>query len=222
MSAVQLKSGVRLEADLVILGMGVELNTKLAVEAGLPLGPSGGIQVNDCQQTADPEIYAAGDAVEYVFGPTRQALPVPLAGPANRSGRIAGEHAVTGASTVPMAPVLGTSIVRVFGKTLAMTGLSAQQAAQVGQPAASVVISANHHAGYYPGAEPMFLKLVYEPETGRLLGAQAVGNSGIDKRIDVLACALRWRGTVRELAGVDLAYAPPFGAARDPVHLAEL
>jgi rhodanese-related sulfurtransferase len=218
---VELTSGKRLEADIVILGIGVKPNTQLAVEAGLEIGPSGGIAANRQAQSSDPDIYAVGDAAEYVFLPTGTSHRIPLAGPANRAGRVAGEHAATGAVAHPTAPVLGTSIVRVFRKVAAMTGLTEKMAARIGRPAASVVIAANDHAAYYPGASEMVLKLVYEPGTGKVLGAQAVGGAdGVDKRMDVVATAMHFGGSVRDLAGLDLAYAPPFGAAKDPVHVA--
>lgn len=218
-SAVELDDGTSIDTDLVILGIGVRPNTKLAREAGLDIGASGGIATNDYLQTSDPDIYAVGDAAEYPYAPTGGRQRIALAGPANRAGRLAGEHAVTGAGAA-MTPVMGTSIVRVFDTTAAMTGLTTSLAGRVGQSARSVTVVAKHHAGYYPGAEPLTLKLVYEPESGRVLGAQAIGGRGIDKRIDVIATAMRFGATAADLAGLDLAYAPPFGAAKDPVHLA--
>lgn len=218
---VELTSGRRIPADLVVLGIGVKPNTQLAIDAGLKIGATGGIESNANAQSSDPDIYAVGDAAEYLFQPTGQPQRVPLAGPANRAGRVAGEHAATGAARLGMSPVLGTSIVRVFGKVAAMTGMTEKLARRLGQPAASVLIAANDHASYYPGAEQMVLKLVYEPKTGKVLGAQAVGGAeGVDKRMDVIATVLHFGGTVRDLASLDLAYAPPFGAAKDPVHVA--
>jgi len=218
-TGIELQSGQAVQADLVILGLGVRPNVALAQQAGLTIGTGGGIATNESLQTNDPDIYAVGDACEYVFGPTGQAQRVALAGPANRAGRLAGQHAATGQSQ-PMAPVFGTSIVRVFDRTAGMTGLSAAQAARQGIPASSVTVVANQHAGYFPGAVPLTLKLTFEPATGRVLGAQAVGADGVDKRIDVVATAMAFRATVRDLAGLDLAYAPPFGSAKDPIHLA--
>jgi NADPH-dependent 2,4-dienoyl-CoA reductase/sulfur reductase-like enzyme/rhodanese-related sulfurtransferase len=217
---VTLKSGRRLDVDVVVLGIGVKPNSKLAADAGLELGEGGGICTNDFAQTSDPDIYAAGDAAEYHYGPLGKRARVPLAGPANRAGRMAGEHAARGASRVALAPVQGTSIVRVFGKVAAMTGLTQKMARRSGRATESVVIVANDHASYYPGAEQMVLKLVFELATGKVLGAQAVGGDGIDKRMDVIATVIHFGGTVRDLAGLDLAYAPPFGAAKDPVHVA--
>lgn len=218
-ATVRLDNGDELPADLVLLGLGVRPNTKLAQDAGLVLGSQGGIAVNEHLQTSDPAIYAVGDAAEYTFGPTNQPMRVPLAGPANRAGRLAGEHAATGRSA-PMAPVMGTAIVRVFEQTAASTGLSLKLARRLNVEVTSVTITAKHHADYFPGAESMTLKLVYAPDDGRILGAQAVGKAGVDKRIDVIATAMRFGGTVRDLAGVDLAYAPPYGSAKDPVHMA--
>ncbi|MCL4204766.1 MAG: FAD-dependent oxidoreductase [Pirellulaceae bacterium] len=216
---VELQSGTRIEADLVILGLGVRPQVQLAEAAGLKIGGSGGIATNAWMQTSDPDIYAVGDAAEYLYGPTGGQQRIALAGPANRAGRLAGEHAATGESA-PMAPVFGTSIVRAFGMSAGMTGLSDSLARRCGIGASSVTIVANHHAGYYPGAAPLTLKLTFDPESGRVLGAQAVGRDGVDKRLDVIATAMAFQGTVRDLAGLDLAYAPPFGSAKDPVHQA--
>ncbi len=216
---VELQSGTRIDADLVILGVGVRPEVQLAVDAGLKIGDSGGIATNGWMQTSDPDIYAVGDAAEYPYGPTGDQQRVALAGPANRAGRLAGEHAATGESA-PMSPVFGTSVVRVFGITAGMTGFSAAMAVRSGRPSASVTIVANQHAGYYPGATPLTLKLTYDADSGQVLGAQAVGRDGVDKRLDVIATAMVFHGTVRDLAGLDLAYAPPFGAAKDPIHQA--
>lgn len=216
-TGVELASGKVIPAELVILGIGVRPNTKLAQDAGLEIGQGGGVATNRYMQTSDPDIYAVGDAAEYVYGPTGTAMRIALAGPANRSGRLAGEHAATGNSS-EMADVFGTSIVRVFGKTAAMTGLTESLASRLKVEVQSVTVLANNHAGYYPGAEQLTLKLIYGDD-GRVLGAQAVGGEGVDKRIDVIATAMAMKATVRDLAGLDLAYAPPFGAAKDPVHM---
>jgi len=218
-AAVELQSGRVVPGELVLLGIGVRPSNELARDAGLDLGDGGGVRTNDFMQTSDPDVYAVGDVAEYVYGPTGQPLRVALAGPANRAGRVAGEHAVTGRSAA-MAPVFGTSIVRVFGKTAGLTGLSSGLAARLGIPVAAVTTLSNHHAGYYPGAKPLTLKLLYHPEDGRVLGLQAVGDEGVDKRLDVAATLMALRGSVRDLAGVDLAYAPPFGSAKDPIHMA--
>ncbi|WP_169977998.1 FAD-dependent oxidoreductase [Tautonia rosea] len=216
---IRLKSGTELEAGVVILGIGVRPLLDLARGAGIEIGPGGGIGTDEFMRTNDPSIYAVGDAAEYRYGPTASQMRIALAGPANRSGRIAGEHAASGKSR-PMADVFGTAIVRVFDRVAAMTGLTMTLARRLDRPARSVVVVANNHAGYYPGAEPITLKLVYDPETGRVLGAQGMGGEGVDKRIDVIATAMHFGGTVADLAGLDLAYAPPFGAAKDPVHMA--
>lgn len=216
---VRLSNGQMIETDLVILGIGVRPNSRLASDAGLDTGPTGGIRTDEHMRTSDPDIYAVGDAAEYVYGPTGQPMRVPLAGPANRAGRLAGQHAATGGAPA-MAPVMGTAIVRVFDTAAGMTGLTVKHAERLGIEHRSVTIVANSHAGYYPGAKPITLKLVYGPDTGEVLGAQATGEDGVDKRIDVIASAMAFRGTVRDLAGLDLAYAPPFGSAKDPVHMA--
>ncbi|MCE9636350.1 MAG: FAD-dependent oxidoreductase [Planctomycetes bacterium] len=218
-AAVVLTDGTRVPADLVLLGLGVRPNVKLAQDAGLALGTSGGIATDAHMRTNDTDIYAVGDAAEYAYGPTGGRMRVPLAGPANRTGRLAGEHAATGGAAVAPA-AWGTSIVRVFGKTAGITGMSRRAALKAGLDARAVHITANHHAGYFPGAEPMVLKLVYEAATGRVLGAQAVGGAGVDKRLDIIATLLHFHGTVHDLSQLDLAYAPPFGSAKDPVHMA--
>lgn len=216
-TGVELASGVVIDADIVILGIGVRPNTSLANAAGLEIGSGGGIATNAFMQTNDRDIYAVGDAAEYTFGPTDQPMRIPLAGPANRAGRLAGGHAASGEAQ-PMQPVFGTSIVRVFGIAAGMTGLTSKLADRLGIDARSVTIVANQHAGYYPGASPLTLKLLYAPETGKVLGAQAVGRDGVDKRLDVIATAMAMNATVYDLAGLDLAYAPPFGSAKDPIH----
>ena len=218
-TGVELCSGKSLEADLIILGLGVRPNSGLASESGLNVCGTGGIQVNEFLQTNDADIYAVGDVSEYVFAPTGQTMRVPLAGPANRAGRLAGEHAATGTSQ-PMAAVMGTAIVRVFEQTAAMTGLSLKAAKSCGIDAKCVTIVAGQHAGYFPGATAVTLKLIFAADTGLVLGAQAVGKDGVDKRIDVIATAMNFKATVRDLGNLDLCYAPPFGSAKDPVHQA--
>ncbi|MCA9074170.1 MAG: FAD-dependent oxidoreductase [Planctomycetaceae bacterium] len=218
-TGIELASGRKLTGGLVIMGLGVRPNTQLAQQAGLEIGETGGVLTNEFRQTNDPDIYAVGDVSEYTYGPTGKSMRVALAGPANRAGRLAGQHAATGSSD-PMADVYGTAIVRVFEQTAAMTGLSEKLAARSGVEATSVTIVAGQHAGYFPGATPITLKLVYDPKDGRVLGAQAVGKDGIDKRIDVIATSMSFKATVRDLAGLDLCYAPPFGSAKDPIHQA--
>ena len=218
-TGVVLADRTRLPADLVLLGVGVRPNVQLATDAGLALGASGGIATDDHMRTSDPDIYAVGDAAESVFGVTGASMRIPLAGPANRAGRLVGEHAATGASR-PAPAALGTSVVRVFGCAAGITGLSLRAARGAGYDARAVHIVAFHHASYYPGAESIALKLVYEDGTGRVLGLQAVGGAGVDKRLDVVATLIHFRGTVHDLADLDLAYAPPFGSAKDPLHMA--
>ena len=218
-TGVVLENGTTVDADMVILGLGVRPYNQLAVGAGLGVGPTGGIQTDEFQRTSDADIYAVGDAAEYLVGTTGQRGRIPLAGIANRTGRLVGEHAATGKSTKAPA-AWGTAVIKVFGLGAGIAGDSLKSALKRGLQARAVHITANHHAGYYPGAKSMTLKLVYEAGTGRILGAQAVGAAGIDKRLDVVASFLHFGGTVRDLAQVDLAYAPPFGSAKDPLHMA--
>jgi len=217
--AVQLADGREVATDLVLVSIGVRPNISLAEEAGLAIGASGAIAVNPQMLTSDPDIYAVGDAAEVVFAVSGEPGRFPLAGPANRNGRNAGGHAASGRS-FSAAPVAGTSILGVFGIAAGMTGLSVKVANRYGIPADVAYAIRGHHAGYYPGAKEIILKLIYDPETGRVLGGQAVGKAGIDKRIDVIATAIHFRGTVDDLGGLDLAYAPQFGAAKDPIHIA--
>ena len=216
---VQLKSGRRLPAQLVILGVGVRPENKLAVEAGLAVGPRGGIRVNDHLQTTDPDIYAVGDAIEVKDFVTGEPTQVPLAGPANRQGRIAANH-IFGRQGDRYRGTQGTAIVGVFDKAAAITGASEKALRRAGRAYRKVYVHPSHHAGYYPGAEAMTLKLLFEPETGRVLGAQAVGGAGVDKRIDVLAVAIQAGMTVFDLEEAELAYAPQFGSAKDPINMA--
>jgi NADPH-dependent 2,4-dienoyl-CoA reductase/sulfur reductase-like enzyme/rhodanese-related sulfurtransferase len=218
-SGVRLDNGAVIPADLVILGLGVRPSNRLAVEAGLDIGATGGVRTDDRQRTSDPDIYAVGDVAEYAHGPTGGRARIPLAGIANRTGRLAGEHAATGQSA-PAPAAWGTAILKVFGLAAGLTGDSVKSAKARGLDARAVHVTANHHAGYYPGAKPLTLKLVYEAGTGRVLGAQAFGGAGVDKRLDIVASLLHFRGTAADLAQVDLAYAPPFGAAKDAVHMA--
>lgn len=214
---VALSDGTTLSADLVLVNVGVRPATRLAVDAGLQVGPTGAIRVDADQRTSDPHIWAVGDAVEVVHAITGAVEPVPLAGPANRQGRRAADS-MLGRRTTPQAPVLGTAIVRVFGLTAAVTGASQRTLARAGIPHEVVRIHPGHHAGYFPGAEQIHLVASFAPD-GRLLGAQAVGRAGVDKRIDVLATALRADMTADDLAELELAYAPPYGSAKDPVNM---
>ena len=214
----ELQSGRRLPMDLAILSIGVRPELKLAHEARLHVGDAGGIVVNDRQQTSDPNIYAAGDAVEVRHLVTGKPTRMPLAGPANKQGRVAGANAAGGDLYFPGA--LGTAIVETMGITAAKTGLAAKEAKTHGY---NYFVSVTHpldHAGYYPGAEPLHIKLTVEEKTGRLLGAQIVGEQGVDKRIDVLATAITVGMCVQDLENLDLAYAPQFNSAKGPVIMA--
>ncbi|MCI0457769.1 MAG: FAD-dependent oxidoreductase [Gemmataceae bacterium] len=215
---VRLKSGQRLPAQLVILGVGVRPENRLAVDAGLEVGPRGGIRVNEHLQTSDPDIYAVGDAIEVKDFVTGEPAQVPLAGPANRQGRLAADHIFGRA--VRYRGTQGTAIVRVFDRTAALTGASEKVLKRASRPYRKVYVHPTHHAGYYPGAETMTLKLLFDPHTGRVLGAQAVGGAGVDKRIDVLAVAIQAGMTVFDLEEMELAYSPQYGSAKDPVNMA--
>lgn len=217
-SVVVLRSGRRLPADIVILALGVRPETRLAREAGLKLGGCGGIQVDETLRTSDPHIWAVGDAIEVRHLVTGRPVLLPLAGPANRQGRIAAANMLGGDERYPGS--LGTGIVRVFGLAAAGTGANEKMLQAAGMPYEAVHLHPPSHAGYYPGATPLSLKVLFDPQSGRLLGVQAVGKEGVDKRIDVFATALKAGLTVDELAELELAYAPPFGSAKDPVNLA--
>jgi NADPH-dependent 2,4-dienoyl-CoA reductase/sulfur reductase-like enzyme/rhodanese-related sulfurtransferase len=213
------ESGARLAADLVILAIGVRPETQLARDAGLAIGPRGGIVVDDEMRTADPAIWAVGDAVEVRDVLTGQDTIVPLAGPANRQGRVAAES-ICGRPR-RFRGVQATAVVGVSGLTAASTGASEKglrRARVTGFE--KVYLHPGHHAGYYPGAKPIQLKLLFEVPSGRVLGAQAVGLEGVEKRIDVIAMAIQMGATVRDLAEAELCYAPQFGGAKDPVNLA--
>jgi NADPH-dependent 2,4-dienoyl-CoA reductase/sulfur reductase-like enzyme/rhodanese-related sulfurtransferase len=220
-NAVETEQGKRIETDLVLLSIGVRPNTGLAREAGLDIGPSGAIAVDAYQRTSDQDIYAVGDASQVTHGVTGKPTRIPLAGPANRQGRLAGEHAATGHSE-PADKPLGTAIVQVFNLSIGMTGLSERAARAEGLDVDTVYTFPKHHAGYYPGAQTLQMKLVYERGSGRVLGAQVAGREGVDKRIDVVATLLHFQGTIGDLAALDLSYAPQFGSAKDPVHLAAM
>lgn len=215
--AVRLKSGERLPVQLVLLGIGVRPENKLAVDAGVEVGPRGGIRVNEFLQTSDPNIYAVGDAIEVKDFISGDPTQVPLAGPANRQGRIAADNVF--GQPMKYRGTQGTAIVGVFDRTAAMTGASEKALRRANRPFLKVYVHPAHHAGYYPGAEQMTLKILFQPETGKLLGAQAVGGAGVDKRIDVLAVAIQAGMTVFDLEEMELAYAPQFGSAKDPINM---
>ena len=216
--AVCLNSGTRLPAQLVIFGVGVRPENKLAIDAGLEVGPRGGIRVNDHLQTSDPNIFAVGDAIEVKDFISGDPTQVPLAGPANRQGRIAADN-VFGRS-VTYRGTQGTAILGFFNRTAAMTGASEKALRRANRPFRKVYIHPAHHAGYYPGAEAMTLKILFDSTTGQLLGAQGVGGAGVDKRIDVLAVAIQAGMTVFDLEEMELAYAPQYGSAKDPINMA--
>ena len=214
---VTLSDGATLTADLVIVNVGVRPASALAREAGLELGPTGAIRVDADQHTSDPHIWAVGDAVEVTQAITGARIPVPLAGPANRQGRRAADS-MCGRRTTPQAAVLGTAIVRVFGLTAATTGANQATLRRAGIEHEVVHIHPGHHAGYFPGSEQVHLVASFAPD-GTLLGAQGVGRAGVDKRIDILAVAIRAGMSADDLAELELAYAPPYGSAKDPVNM---
>ncbi len=215
---VQLSSGEPVACGLVILAIGVRPDVSLAREAGLAIGQRGGIAVDDRMRTSDPDIFAVGDAVEVTDFIGGFASLIPLAGPANRQGRIAADNAL-GRDSV-YRKTQGTAICKVFDLAVGMTGLSEKGLQRAGIACEKVYVHPASHAGYYPGAAPMSLKLLFDPTSGKILGAQAVGTDGVDKRIDVLAVALRAGMTVYDLEHLELCYAPPYGSAKDPVNYA--
>jgi NADPH-dependent 2,4-dienoyl-CoA reductase/sulfur reductase-like enzyme/rhodanese-related sulfurtransferase len=213
------ESGATLPADLVILAIGVRPETELAKAAGLPIGARGGIVVDEQMRTSDPHIWAVGDVVEVPDVLTGQDTVLPLAGPANRQGRVAAES-IAGRAT-HFRGIQATAVVGVLGLTVASTGASEKGLRRAGVTSfENVYLHPGHHAGYYPGACPIHLKLLFSVPDGRILGAQAIGLEGVEKRIDVIATAIQFRGTVHDLAEAELCYAPQFGAAKDPVNLA--
>lgn len=215
---VLLQNEAPLTADMVVLAIGVTPDSRLAAEAGLELGLRGSIAVNDRMQTSDPDIYAVGDAVQVRHAVTGQPALIALAGPANKQGRIAADNISGGDSRYRGSQ--GSSVLKVFGLTAACTGLSETAARRAGLDADAVILSPMDHAGYYPGGTVLTMKVVFERGTGRLLGAQVLGRAGADKRIDVLATALHAGMTGPGLTELDLAYAPPYASAKDPVNMA--
>lgn len=220
-TVVFLASGKRLQADIVVLAIGVRPETTLARAAGLALGHTGGIKVNDHLQTSDPDIYAVGDAVEVTQTISGQPALIALAGPANRQGRMAADNmlAASGTPLQRYKGTLGTAILKAFDLAAACTGLNEAQLRANGLPYRATITHSGSHASYYPGAKQLSLKLLYSPE-GRIYGAQAVGADGADKRVDVIATAIHAGLTVQDLCELELAYAPPFGSAKDPVNIA--
>ena len=215
---VILQDGKELEADLVIASLGVRPNKDLAEKAGLETGKTGAIKVNNKMETSDPDIFAAGDAVESTNLVTGKKGWFALAGPANKQGRVAGANSA--GEKLTFKGVVGTGICRFNKLVAAKTGLSEREAKENGYTYCIATIHSKSHAEYYPGAEILHIKIVFDRNTRKLLGAQVVGNDGVDKRIDVFATSLYFGATVDDLAYLDLAYAPPFGAAKDPVNMA--
>lgn len=216
---VHLRSGKQIATDMVLLSIGVRPETKLAKDAGLAIGERGGITVNDYMQTSDANIYALGDAVEVRHLVTGQPALIPLAGPANKQGRIVADNIVFG-NKEKYPGSIGTSIAKVFDLTVAAAGANAKLLQQNNIPYISSYTHGASHAGYYPGAVPLSIKILFAPENGKLLGAQIVGFNGVDKRIEMLAQVIQRGGTVHDLAELEHAYAPPYSSAKDPVNMA--
>ncbi|MFS2820711.1 FAD-dependent oxidoreductase [Parabacteroides merdae] len=216
---VHLRSGKQIATDMVLLSIGVRPETKLAKDAGLAIGERGGITVNDYMQTSDADIYALGDAVEVRHLVTGQPALIPLAGPANKQGRIVADNIVFG-NKEKYPGSIGTSIAKVFDLTVAAAGANAKLLQRNNIPYISSYTHGASHAGYYPGAVPLSIKILFAPENGKLLGAQIVGFNGVDKRIEMLAQVIQRGGTVHDLTELEHAYAPPYSSAKDPVNMA--
>lgn len=215
---VRLQSGTTIETDMIVLAIGVKPENELAKQAGLTIGERGGIQVNEYLQTSDPSIYAIGDAIEVIDYISGKPTHIPLAWPANRQGRIVADHIY--GRNVRYNGTLGTAIAKVFDMTVAATGNNEKTLQRLGIAYEVLHIHPNSHASYYPGAFPIALKLLFDRKTGRIFGAQAVGYDGVDKRIDVIATAIKGGMTVFDLPDLELAYAPPYSSAKDPVNMA--
>ncbi len=216
--AVTTATGDTVHGDLVILAIGIRPETALAQSAGLALGARKGIKVDAHQRTSDPHIWAVGDAVEVEDAVTGEWTLLPLAGPANRQGRIAADAIFGRTST--FRGVQGTAVCGIFGLTLAATGANEKTLQRVGLPYEKIYLHPDNHVGYYPDARPIDIKLLFSPTDGRILGAQAVGEDGAERRIDVIAMAMHLGGTVYDLEDAELCYAPQYGAAKDPVNMA--
>lgn len=214
---VILADGTEVEAQIVIAAIGVKPDTTLAKAAGVAIGTRGGIAVNNFNQTSNLDIYAIGDAAEKSDELTGESTLIPLANIANRHGRITADH-IAGKNVREVAS-MGTAIVKIFDLAVATTGWSAKRLAAANRPFKEIHTHPNSHATYYPGAVQFSLKLIFDPNSGEILGAQGVGRDGVDKRIDVIATAMRGGITAPELADLELAYAPPFGSAKDPVNM---
>jgi NADPH-dependent 2,4-dienoyl-CoA reductase/sulfur reductase-like enzyme/peroxiredoxin family protein/TusA-related sulfurtransferase/rhodanese-related sulfurtransferase len=217
--AIQLKSGRTITADMVILSIGVRPESRLAKEAGLDVGPTGGIKVDTYLRTTDPDVYACGDVIEYPNPITGAPTITYLAGPANKQGRIVANNIVYGDSHEYHGSIQ-TAVAKVFDITVATTGASEKALEKAGVPYATTITHSSSHAGYYPGALAMSIKTIFDPTDGRLFGAQIVGYEGVDKRIDLMATVVRNNGTIRDLTEIEHAYAPPYSSAKDPVNIA--
>jgi NADPH-dependent 2,4-dienoyl-CoA reductase/sulfur reductase-like enzyme/rhodanese-related sulfurtransferase len=215
---VEFADGSKLAADLILLSVGVKAEVELAKAAGLEIGATGGVKTNGRMESSDPNIYAVGDAAETIHALTGARARIALAGPANRQGRIAGANAAGARMIYPGA--LGTSIVRALHMTVGFTGMNSAQAAKAGFTFFTSLTRDHSHAHYYPGAKMVLIKVIAEEGTGRLLGAQVLGERGVDKRVDVLATAIAAKMSVFDLENLDLAYSPPFGSANDPINTA--
>lgn len=230
---VRTAGGLALPADLVVVGIGVRPESSLARAAGLALGLRGGVLVNEHLQTSDPHIWAVGDCIEYPHAVSKEVTFVPMASPANRQGRLVADNIIAdifgsqnGGANSTLAikqsyrGPLGTAVVRVFSQVAAFTGLNEKTLKRLGRNYVAEYLHPNSHAGYFPGAHPINLQLLFDPQTGEILGAQAVGKDGVDKRIDVIATAITAKLKVEELVDLELCYAPPIGSAKDAVNMA--
>ncbi|SFD13433.1 CoA-disulfide reductase [Bacillus sp. 491mf] len=217
-TVIRLKSGTKIHTDMIILSIGVEPESSLAKEAGLELGVRNTIKVNETLQTSDPSIYAIGDAIEVKDFVTETETMIPLAAPANRQGRLLADI-IHGHADSIYKGTMGTSIAKVFELTVASTGVNEKVLQRLGLPYEVVHVQANSHAGYYPNAYPVLLKLIFNKESGEIYGAQAVGRTGVDKRIDVIATAMKGKLKVMDLPDLELSYAPPYSSAKDPVNM---
>ena len=215
---VQLQGNISIDADLVILSIGVRPDTRLAEEANLKIGRAGGIRVNDYLQTSDPDIYAVGDAIEFPHPISNLPALTFLAGPANKQGRMCANNLVLGNRQKYMGSI-NTAIVKLFDLSIGVAGVAVKQLERNGIPHLVATIHGNSHAGYYPGAQLMTIQIAFSPESGQLLSAQVIGGEGVDKRLDLLSLVIKNKGTIHELTELEHAYAPPFSSAKDPVNM---
>lgn len=219
---IELVSGRRIPYDIAILGIGVKPDTQIVKDAGLETGLNGLIKVNEFLQTSDENIWAGGDAVEDVDFITGKPAMIPMAGPANRHGRLIADNitaAAAGKEKTSFKPVLGTSVAKIFNKTFACSGKNEKQLIKEGIKYIKNITQTNDHAGYYPNARPLYVKLLFTEE-GKILGVQAAGYEGVEKRVDVIATVMRLNGNIQDLIDAELSYAPPYSSAKDPVNIA--